>query len=268
MAHLDERTWSSAGSGTRGPSSGRISPVTSAGTQPAPPAGPTVASEAGVTVLPIDVQPRRPTLTPKKGDDREPRPSTLATQEIGLGLAFTGGVSLAVWMGGVARELDLLVQASANRRILAEDDIDPDTHDTDPLRRCYRRLLDLVDTQVAIDVLAGTSAGGINAALLGLVNARRLDLTRLRDIWLRAGDFGGLLREADEEAPPSLLKGDAEMLTQLSKGIAQIVGDQSPREEEREDPHPRKGLRKTDVFITATLLSPETSVATDDYGTQ
>src|SRR4051794_26506155 len=30
----------------------------------------------------IDVQPRRPTLTPKKGDDREPRPSTLATQEI------------------------------------------------------------------------------------------------------------------------------------------------------------------------------------------
>src|SRR3954447_22928612 len=93
-----------SGFGTRGPSSGRISPVTSTGTQPAPPAGPTVASEAGVTVLPIDVQPRRPTLTPKKGDDREPRPSTLATQEIGLGLAFTGGVSLAVWMGGVARE--------------------------------------------------------------------------------------------------------------------------------------------------------------------
>jgi len=65
-----------------------------------------------------------------------------------------------------------------------------------------------------------------------------------------------------------LLKGDAEMLTQLTKGIAQIVGDQSPMVEEREDPHPRKGLRKTDVFITATLLSPETSVATDDYGTQ
>jgi patatin-related protein len=235
--------------------------------QAAPPAEQTTASEAGVTLPASDIEPLQPALTAETGDDKEPRPSTLATQEIRLALAFTGGVSLAVWMGGVARELDLLVQASTNRRILGEDAIDPKTPDTYPVRRYYRRLLDLIDAQVAIDVLAGTSAGGINAALLGLVNARRLDLSRLRDIWLRAGDFARLLRDANEDSPPSLLKGDGQMLAELAKGIGEIIGVQEPLEE-NEEPHPRKGLRKTDVFITTTLLSPETSSFTDDYGTQ
>lgn len=233
----------------------------------APPAKQTTASEPGVTLPPPEVEPRQPALTAEKGDDKEPRPPTLATQEIRLALAFTGGVSLAVWMGGVARELDLLVQASTNRRILGEDDIDPKTPDADPVRRYYRRLLDLIDAQVTIDVLAGTSAGGINAVLLGLVNARRLDLSRLRDIWLRAGDFARLLRDANEDSPPSLLKGDGQMLAELAKGIREIIGDQQPLKES-ETPHPRKGVRKTDVFITTTLLSPETSSFADDYGTQ
>ena len=241
--------------------------LSSAQPQAAPPAEQTTASEPGVTLPPPEVKPRQPALTPEKGDDKEPRPSTLATQEIRLALAFTGGVSLAVWMGGVARELDLLVQASTNRRILGEDDIDPKTPDADPVRRYYRRLLDLIDAQVAIDVLAGTSAGGINAALLGLVNARRLDLSRLRDIWLRAGDFARLLRDANEDSPPSLLKGDGQMLAELAKGIGEIIGDQQPLKED-EKPQPREGVRKTDVFITTTLLSPETSSFADDYGTQ
>lgn len=33
---------------------------------------------------------------------------TLATQKLRLAVAMSGGVSLAVWMGGVAREINLL----------------------------------------------------------------------------------------------------------------------------------------------------------------
>jgi patatin-related protein len=186
----------------------------------------------------------------------------LASQEIRLALSFTGGVSLAIWMGGVARELDLLVQASERRRVQG-DDADPKTPDDDRLRRLYRRLLDLVDSQVAVDVLAGTSAGGINAALLGLVNVNGLDLSKLRDIWLTAGDFGLLLRDPRQEAPPSLLKGDGQMLAALNTGIADILGA-NPAPGVRKPPEPRD----TDVFITTTLLSPETRVFSDDYGTQ
>lgn len=41
---------------------------------------------------------------------------TPATQEVRLALTMTGGVSLAVWMGGVAREIDFVMQASKARR--------------------------------------------------------------------------------------------------------------------------------------------------------
>ena len=43
---------------------------------------------------------------------------TADTQEVRLATTMTGGVSLAVWMGGVAREIDLLMQASKTRRRL------------------------------------------------------------------------------------------------------------------------------------------------------
>jgi patatin-related protein len=227
--------------------------------QPTPPAEPTTAAQPGIA-RPA-AAPERPKLTFEKGDKLDPRPETLATQEIRFALTFTGGVSLAVWMGGVAREIDLLVQASACRRTMDQKDPpDPSTPDNDPLRRHYRRLLDLMDANVAVDVLSGTSAGGINAALLGLVNVRGLDLSKLRDIWLRAGDLGLLMRDPNEEAPPSLLKGDQQMLAELNSGIALIL---------RGEPMPAQGLpRRTDVFITTTLLSPETSTFSDDYGTQ
>jgi patatin-related protein len=226
--------------------------------QATPPAGPTTAAEPAIT-LPAPARPQRPELTRARDDGLDPRPSTRATQEIRLALAFTGGVSLAVWMGGVARELDLLVQASARRRIPDRDDPDPATPDTHPQRRSYRRLLDLVDAEVAVDNLAGTSAGGINAVVLGLANARKLDLSRLRDIWLRAGSFEALIRDPREVAPPSLLDGDGKVLAALAEGIRDhIVAGQGPPEEPR----------RTKVFVTTTLLSPEPGGLSDDYGTQ
>ena len=44
------------------------------------------------------------------------------------------------------------------------------------VRGLYRKLLDLMQVTVSIDALAGTSAGGINAALLGLAAVGRCDL--------------------------------------------------------------------------------------------
>lgn len=221
----------------------------------------TTAAEPGVSSATAEeISPRRPELTHEQVDHLHPRPATLASQEIRLALAFTGGVSLAVWMGGVARELNLLAQASELRRTVGtQDPLEDDRPGVPPVLRCYRRLLDLVDAQISIDVLAGTSAGGINAALLGMVTARWLDLGPLRDIWLKAGDIGRLMRDPAEHAPPSLLKGDGEMLASLNEGIAQIAAMPTV---------PGAAPPDVDVFITTTLLSPETSRFTDDYGTQ
>ncbi len=178
------------------------------------------------------------------------KPVTLLTQEIRFAATLTGGVSLAVWMGGVCRELDILVHAS-------DDRIEQRRPAADPVQNAYRKLLDLLDVTVCVDVLSGTSAGGINAALLGLVNAQRKDLSTLREIWLQAGSLSTLLRDPNEPTPPSLLQGDGQLLRQLSAGIRRILGHTTSTE----NPRP------TDVFITATLLTPELSRFTDDYGT-
>ena len=42
---------------------------------------------------------------------------TPMTQEVRLATTMTGGVSLAIWMAGVAREINLLAQASQWRRM-------------------------------------------------------------------------------------------------------------------------------------------------------
>ena len=73
-----------------------------------------------------------------------------------------------------------------------------------------------------MDVLAGTSAGGINAALLGLSSAAGADLAMLRDLWLTTGSMDLLLRDPGEKNPPSLMQGDKVLFTQLARGIESL----------------------------------------------
>ena len=55
-----------------------------------------------------------PTVSASAGTGQVP--VSLATQKLRLAVTMSGGVSLAVWMGGVAREVNLLTQASDLRR--------------------------------------------------------------------------------------------------------------------------------------------------------
>lgn len=189
------------------------------------------------------------------------------TQEIRIATAMTGGVSLAIWMGGVARELNLLQQAAWLRHREPRPTAPPTTT-TGPdaeVRDLYVRLLDLLDVTVSIDMLSGTSAGGINGALLGLARARSKDLGDLRDFWLKSGAFEGLLRDPKEKNPPSLMYGDEVLLKELQNVVADLKGSDAgytrPTEAQLAD-------TQTRLFITTTLLTGETSRFTDAYGTQ
>jgi patatin-related protein len=184
------------------------------------------------------------------------------TQEIRAACVMTGGVSLAIWMGGVTRELNLLQHASWVRTATepggACPALDGLKESDAKIAARYVRLLELLDVTVDVDILSGTSAGGINAALFGLSRASGLDLGPLRDLWLRAGAFETLLRDPRDDKPPSLLYGDRELLRNLFNGIGDLrnarirVTDLTP---------------PTRIFITTTWLSPETSRFTDALGT-
>ena len=161
---------------------------------------------------------------------------------------MTGGVSLCIWMGGVARELNLLLHSGNGASEQARR-----------VQGCYQGLLDILSVDVSVDVLSGTSAGGINAAILGLANVHNSDIGSLREMWLEQGAFNILLRDPKDPPTPSLLKGDKQLLVGLREALQAIaapVPGATPA-----DPRP------TDVFITTTFLAGEPSRFVDDYNT-
>ncbi|MEV0071673.1 patatin-like protein [Amycolatopsis sp. NPDC050768] len=113
-------------------------------------------------------------------------------QEIRLAMTMVGGASLAVWMSGVAAETSELLQASRS---------------SEPSGG-YRKLLDLLRAKVRLDVLTGTSAGGVGAAGLGLAEAFRSSPAPLRDALVADASLANLIRDPKEAQPRSLLDGD------------------------------------------------------------
>ncbi len=118
------------------------------------------------------------------------------TKELRLALVCYGGSSLAVYMHGVTKEIHRLVRGSA---LL---DSSKDVADSGTAsERVYARLLsemadrhrEGVRTRVVVDVVAGTSAGGINGICLAKALAHNLSLDEFRDLWFRRGDIDGLL---------------------------------------------------------------------------
>ena len=120
----------------------------------------------------------------------QPAARDAATQDIRLAVVLNGGVSLAVWMSGVTHELNLLVQASRGRG----------TPDARP--SAYADLLDVLQADARIDVIAGTSAGGINGGFLALGLVHGCDLTGLRTLWQDQGALGTLLRNPGTRTSP------------------------------------------------------------------
>ncbi|OBF88042.1 hypothetical protein A5791_18590 [Mycobacterium sp. 852002-51163_SCH5372311] len=173
---------------------------------------------------------------------------------------MTGGVSLAIWMAGVAREINLLAQASQWRRrrgpFPADSQLPAASAES---LRLYTELIDLLDTVVDVDVLSGTSAGGIGAALLASSRATGSDLGGLRELWLDLGALTDLLRDPTDKNTPSLLYGDERMYAALAQQIPQLATGPFPPLAD--------ALPSTTLYVTTTLLTGETSRFTDSYGT-
>jgi patatin-related protein len=185
-----------------------------------------------------------------------------ADQEVRLAVTMVGGVSLAIWMGGVAREISHVVQASRELNAVPAPASNGAGagHDKDQaaaIRACYRELLELLRVTVSVDVLTGTSAGGINAACLGAAEGYQSTLGDLRDVWLETGSFSKLLRDPDEAQPPSVLQGDKVMLSQLNQALTQIAAGS------RGAPNP-----DITVILTSTMVDGETTRFTDALGSR
>jgi predicted acylesterase/phospholipase RssA len=184
-------------------------------------------------------------------------------REVRLALVLNGGVSLAVWMGGVTHEIDLLRRASRVAAGATEQDVGGVAdHD----RAVFDAWVDLCRRaevgEVVVDVIAGTSAGGLNGTLLATAVARGIPLDppgdrpgpRLRTVWDERArlEAGRLLRDPDEEVQPSVLDGDF-----FQTAVGEEIGSMTPAV--------GSGGRPMTLFITATALGPSNRPYVDSF---
>ncbi|TDD28255.1 DUF3376 domain-containing protein [Kribbella turkmenica] len=182
----------------------------------------------------------------------------MTDHEVRIALVLNGGVSLAVWMGGVTHELDLI------RRASGPEGLPPSQPYDEVLADRWRELCRRGDERrrVVVDVIAGTSAGGLNGSLLAtaISNGSTLDPGGehgpwLRQKWVGLGslEVGKLVPSATVESK-SVLDGDyfLKQLDSLIKGVAE-AGESTADE-------------AVTLFVTASGLGVQQFEATDAAG--
>lgn len=119
-------------------------------------------------------------------------------KELRLALVCYGGISLAVYMHGITKEIWKLARAS--RAFHADDDEDLSTTEG-----IYRDILgEIADNQqlkirILTDIITGASAGGINGIFLAKAVATGQSIEPLTKLWLEEADVDKLL---DPDARP------------------------------------------------------------------
>jgi patatin-related protein len=161
-------------------------------------------------------------------------------KELRIALVCFGGVSLAVYMHGISKEILKLVRASSalhgitDRAVRAkasffdgadrgDPEYDTETVYFDLLREIGRK----IELRVVVDIIAGASAGGINGTMLARALSHDLPMDGLRDLWLDNADVEILL------APEARAKRWSKFFLQpLIWGAAKsgMLGDLSDRE--------------------------------------
>jgi len=184
-----------------------------------------------------------------ENDGASPLGGERTTSELRIAVVFNGGVSLAVWMGGVTHELNLLR--------LASEQIGH--HPNSSVIEAWKSILDETKRSVVIDLVAGTSAGGLNGSLLANAVARGVDLPDMKTKWrtLASLDTGRLTRDYanprndDRPETASILSGGY-----FTASIDGIFGEMAENARPSSD---RLKPRDCTLLVSATALkSPPT----------
>jgi patatin-related protein len=160
-------------------------------------------------------------------------------QEIRFAVVMYGGVSLAIYMNGITTELLNMVRASEPSHTPVGTEI------------IYRRLAEKLRSRFVIDVLSGTSAGGINAIYLAKALANDQDIRELTNLWITEGDITVLINDKksveqtplEPQSPPESLMNGERMYWKLLEAFNGMGPD--PK---KKSPY----VEELDLFVTTT----------------
>ncbi|MBF8266665.1 MAG: patatin-like protein [Dehalococcoidia bacterium] len=108
-------------------------------------------------------------------------------KEIRIALVLYGGVALATYIYGACRELFELVKAARGEK------------------SPYSAIVDDLQANVVVDVISGTSAGGLNGPALAEALAFGTDFLQLEGFWIDEGQIQGLLNNPKRPHLESLI---------------------------------------------------------------
>jgi patatin-related protein len=214
-------------------------------------------------------------------------------REVRFAVVMYGGVSLAIYINGVAQELLNMVRATAPKTAGGNEAlINPNDDELSGSAGVYRKLgqylehdrkrLEWIDkpptatagktsldrvageqsddpifTRFVVDVISGTSAGGINGVFLAKALARNQKMDGLKKLWLKEGDLSKLLNDSESvadlsqyglsvEEPQRSLLNSQRMYRKLLEALEQMAEDKPDSNEDS----PLVG--ELDLFITTT----------------
>src|SRR5215213_1630526 len=185
-------------------------------------------------------------------------------QEVRFAVVMYGGVSLAIYINGIAQELLRWVRSTARHAtsevalVPSNASTNPGTSETAPAlrgtERVYRKLSYIladrrqdralnaqerlnqankkladnepIHTRFIVDILSGTSAGGINGVFLAKGLANGQDIGGLENLWIEEGDVRTLINDKKSvggpvklQDPPTSLLNSERMYFELLKAF-------------------------------------------------
>ncbi|WP_308634081.1 DUF3376 domain-containing protein [Paenibacillus silvisoli] len=177
------------------------------------------------------------------------------TKEIRLAIVLYGGVSLSVYMNGFVQELLMAMRARRGDQC-------------DAINNPYADLLKEMNAEIAIDIIAGNSAGGINGVLLAkaLATGADLDVEEIKNLWREAADLQTLL-DFQGKKPDTLLNGEF-MLGKL-KRCFRIMDEQTGGDTPNEIASNRRDqVSILDLFVSASDIKGRRWLVKDDKGNE
>lgn len=114
-------------------------------------------------------------------------------KELRLALVCYGGVSLALYEHGITKEILSLVRASRDYHAAPGAPAAQQGGTEEVYFDLLKSLGASLDLRVVVDVIAGSSAGGVNGITLARALAHDLSLDPLTDMWLAEADIQRLL---------------------------------------------------------------------------
>ena len=154
-------------------------------------------------------------------------------REVRLGLVLYGGVSLAVYENGITQELYHAIRGQG----------------------VYGMIAKLIDSDIVVDVISGTSAGGVNGIMLAYALANKLQFVPSADLWRNQGDIQALLRKQSDPDGSSILDS-----TYYQDKLADCFGSALIPDSTAPE------IGELDLYVTSTDANGRISTVFDDLG--